>query len=198
MKKIKFLFLFFLILSACSQASPLPVLGQLSEFKMINEKGREVHLKDYRNKIWIANFIFTSCAGTCPLLTQRMKAVQDELEAKKLPVHIVSFSVDPERDTPERLASYAQSYGADATRWCFLTGPLEDVTRVVVQGFKISMGKVKRDAPVEAPSEGEIFDIVHGEKFILVDAQGQIRGYYDSDSTGIRKIFLDLKKLLKE
>jgi len=113
-----------------------------------------------------------------------------------LPAKIVSFSVDPERDTPEKLLVYANTYGADPKYWNFLTGPLDEVTQIVVKGFKISMGKMPPEG--EKIPVGEIFDVVHGEKFVLVDDRGQIRGYYDSDSPGIEKLIIDLQSLLKK
>lgn len=199
----KFCLLFLVIFgmgTACSYNKPqMPVLGTLPEFHLVNEKGNEFGLKNLQGKVWVANFIFTSCAGTCPLLTQRMKRVQEailDLGAQGQGLQIVSFSVDPERDTPERLAEYAKNYGARPEVWSFVTGPMDQVSPTVVQGFKLAMGKVARGAPAAQPSEGEIFDVVHGEKFVLVDQEGRIRGYYDSDRQGITKLVRDMKRLL--
>lgn len=193
-----------LVLSGCFRsAAKLPVYGQIPSFQLLDQTQQKFGSEDLKGKVWVGDFIFTSCAMTCPLLTQRMKGIQnyykDELSEKELAkVRIVSFSVDPERDTPERLAAYAKEYGADPKIWVFLTGPLSEVTQTVVQGFKISMGKVAPEGSLGKLSEGEIFDVVHGEKFVLVDAQGKIRGYYDSDRNGLKKILADLKLLLRE
>lgn len=180
----------------------LPVYGQIPSFQLIDQTQNKYGLADLRGKVWVADFIFTSCGMTCPLMTQRMKGIQDKLkntldEAQRSKINIVSFSVDPERDTPVRLAAYAKEYGADPRIWIFLTGPLADVTQTVVQGFKISMGKVPVPVGEKFP-EGEIFEVVHGEKFVLVDSRGRIRGYYDSDRAGVSQLLADLQSLLKE
>ena len=189
---------------AC-QRSSLPVLGQIPEFQLTSQEGKPFTDRDMRGKVWVADFIFTSCGGACPMMTERMKTqVQSVLQEMAqdhpdLPVRIVSFSVDPDRDTPERLADYAKDHGADLKLWCFLTGPLREITRTVVQGFKISMGKLPLATPAaKYPSEEEIFEVVHGEQFVLIDAQGRIRGYYSSEGTGLRKLLADLRNLLKE
>jgi protein SCO1/2 len=98
-------------------------------------------------------------------------------------LRLVSFTVDPETDTPEVLAAYAKSYGANPHRWIFLTGPLGDLENTVVKGFKIAMGK-------EETSPG-IFGIFHGERLVLVDQAGAIRGYYEADDAGITQILRD-------
>jgi protein SCO1/2 len=127
-----------------------------------------------------------------------MKRVQDamvNLGERGSSYQIVSFSVDPEKDTPQRLSEYAQQYGARPERWSFLTGPIEQVSQTVVQGFKIAMGKVSRQGDGAPAAAGEIFDVLHGEKFVLVDRQGKIRGYYDSDGEGITNLIKDMKSL---
>jgi len=103
-------------------------------------------------------------------------------------VHLVSFSVDPERDTPEKLLEYSRKYQASPAQWSFLTGPLEQVTEAVVLGFKMPID------PGE-PDERGIFDITHGTRMVLVDPRGRIRGYYESDAEGIEALLYDLKLL---
>jgi len=189
---------------ACQkQASELPNLGTLPAFQLTNQDSQPVTLDQYKGKVWVANFIFTSCAGTCPMLTQRMRRVQDKiLDLKQKgsvhPIEIVSFSVDPETDTPKRLKDYSKRHGANAAFWNFLTGPLDQVQEMVVKGFKISMGKVPVGEKTAKASAEEIFEVVHGEKFVLVDKNGNIRGYYDSQASGIQKLWADLQALLQE
>ncbi|MCB1215483.1 MAG: SCO family protein, partial [Deltaproteobacteria bacterium] len=151
-------------------------------------------LENFKGKVWVANFVFTSCAGTCPLLTQRMKKFDEDLSAFKkehpeADIAIVSFTVDPDRDTPEKLKAYRKEYDIHSPYWTFLTGDTELVTKVVVQGFKISMSKVEKEI--------SDFDVIHGEKFVLVDQEGRIRGYYDSDNRGRKELFRDFKKLIQ-
>jgi protein SCO1/2 len=118
-------------------------------------------------------------------------------EDPALPVNLVSFSVDPERDSPEVLSAYAARYGADPALWYFLTGPVDQVEATVVRGFKIAMSKASAETVAPSLNAGEVFDVVHGEKFVLVDGQGRIRGYYDSENgQEIRRLLNDLRSLL--
>ncbi len=152
--------------SAC--ARPLPVFGDVPDFSLTDQEGRTVTKKDLAGSVWVADFIYTGCATACPALTQRM--------AELKPVaRLVSFSVDPEVDTVERLKTYSERFGADPASWSFLTGPVEDVRKTISEGFKLSAQKV--DA-----------DVFHSEKFVLVDAQGRIRGYFDADPKGIEAL----------
>ena len=109
-----------------------------------------------------------------------MKRIQDRLLPPEQggSIALLSISVDPERDTPEKLRDYAQAFGARKAMWVYLTGPQKEVERTVVQGFHTAMAKLPvpgRDPHLEA------FDIMHGERFVLVDAKGRIRGFYDAD-----------------
>lgn len=155
----------------------LPVLSTLPDFTLTAENGKPFGLKDMAGKVWVADFVFTSCADACPKLQNKMRRIQDRL----LPdgdIRLLSVSVDPDRDTPEKLAKYAQSFGATPL-WRYLTGPQKDVERTVVQGFHTAMAKLP--IPKGADTQAEAFDIMHGERFVLVDAQGRIRGFYDAD-----------------
>lgn len=193
-----------MVFSGChSSSGEFPNYGKLPSFQLINQDNQAVSLEDYRGKVWVANFIFTSCAGTCPMLTKRMKKVEGAIQGltkgqEDIPFRIVSFSVDPEQDTPERLKEYAKEYKVDTTLWTFVTGPLGQITQMVVKGFKISMGKVPVGTQGGEATAQEIFEVVHGEKFVLVDQEGNIRGYYDSNSSGIKKLLADMKTLLKK
>lgn len=187
------------VMVACSHSKgPLPQWGTLPDFRLMDQQGKAFGLKELSGQVWVADFIFTSCAGTCPMLTQRMKRVQEaiaEMGEQGAGYRIISFSVDPERDTPERLAQYARDFDARPEHWSFLTGPMDQVSQTVVQGFKIAMGKVPGAGDQAAPKAAEVFEIVHGEKFVLVDRQGVIRGYYDSDGAGITQLIADMKSL---
>lgn len=153
---------------------PLPQLGALPPFTFTRQDGQPFGLEQLRGRPWVANFIFTRCPTICPLFTQKMKGVQDKTASLGERLPLVSFSVDPKYDTPERLAAYAQKHGAHPARWSFLTGDYARLKDTIVNGFKISMGS-------ESPDEQDVLAIFHGTHFVLVDAQGQVRGYYDSD-----------------
>lgn len=201
----KFSWVTILLLLTCS-GNKLPIYGELPAFRLTTQDEKTLNSEELKGKVWVVNFIFTSCRGACPLLTQRMKRVDVQLQERfkqnaDLPLRILSFSVDPERDTPPKLKEYTKTYGIDSPYWLFLTGPVDEITQTVVQGFKTSMVKSTELEKKEGKevSAGEVFDVIHSEKFVLVDAKGQIRGYYDSEeSTQIRKLLHDVDILIKE
>lgn len=159
----------------------------LPAFTLTDHRGERFGLEQLRGRVWIADFIFTSCPTVCPKLTQRMKEIQERGRPLGDALHLVSFTVDPENDTPKVLAEYAAAQQISLDSWTFLTGPLGEVESTVVQGFKIAMGKTE-------PSPG-IFSIFHGERFVLVDRDGVIRGYYEADDEGIEAILRDARTL---
>lgn len=150
---------------AAQTAAPeerLPVVGAVTDFTLIDSTGADLGLADLEGAIWVADLMFTSCAGTCPTLTQNMKAVQEAMAGDPA-VRFVSVSVDPETDTPDRMREYALRMGADLNTWHFLTGPTETVQDLAVNGFKVGSA----DEPV-----------FHSNRFVLIDPDGQVRGYY--------------------
>jgi protein SCO1/2 len=165
-------------------ASPA-ILGTLPAFALTDQRGQPFGTRELRGKVWVADFIFTACQEACPLLSQKMAEVGRRAKRLGPDFHLVSISVDPERDTPARLAEYAARYGANPLAWSFLTGPANAIEAAVTGGFKIGMGKEKIQPP-EAAGQGETFwQIFHGEKLVLVDRQLRIRGYFDATPEGI-------------
>ncbi|MEK7794132.1 MAG: SCO family protein [Candidatus Hydrogenedentota bacterium] len=159
----------------------LPELYPVPEFSLTASTKDSVSLESLRGKVWIADFIFTNCAGPCPMMTSHMAELHRAFKDDDR-VRMVSFSVDPERDTPEVLAEYATKFGADTGRWHFLTGEVETIHELAVQGFKVG----SLDNP-----------IIHSDKFVLVDGDGIIRGYYTgSDSSDLLRLTRDVTKLL--
>lgn len=167
-----------------SVAEPgLPQLGKLAHFELTDTDGTRFGLDQLRGKIWIADFIFTSCAGTCPVLSENMRALHREL-AERPDVRFVSVSVDPDTDTPEVLGAYAKRYSADTTRWHFLTGPEAAIQDLAVNGFKVGS--------VDDP-------IVHSNRFVLVDGDANIRGYYlGTEPEDVARLNMDLERLVSE
>lgn len=153
--------------SAASSHAPA-VLGQAPSFELIERSGRAVHSDELRGHVWIADFIFTRCLGPCPTMTANMARLQGMI-ADAPNIRLVSFTVDPEYDRPDVLREYAAKFGADATRWLFLTGTIEQMDAVQSKGFKLGV-------PGDA--------IQHSTRFILVDAEGGIRAYVDADDFG--------------
>jgi protein SCO1/2 len=165
-------------------ASP-PILGGLPAFTLTDQRGQPFGSRELAGKVWVADFIFTACQTACPMLSERMAQVGKRARHLGPDFHLVSISVDPERDTPERLAAYAARYGANPISWSFLTGPEQAIQATVVDGFKVGAGK-ERGAGVDGgPGFWEIF---HGEKLVLVDRQLRIRGYFDATPEGVDKL----------
>jgi len=171
----------------------LPDLGQLPSFALVDQDGKPFGAAEVRGKVWVADFIFTSCSDACPRLTARMRSLQDRLDPAER-IGLLSITVDPERDTPGKLAEYARISGAHGALWKFVTGPQREVQRTVVNGFHVAMGRV----PVEATDDAlraQAFEILHGDRLVLVDAKGRLRGYYVADDDGMRRILRDARSL---
>jgi len=169
----------------------LPVLGTVPDFSLIERSGRPVRLADLRGRPWVANFVFTNCAGVCPLLSTHMANLREALGANKLPVRSVSFTVDPTRDTPAVLRAYADRYHADPDGWLFLTGDHDAVYRLIGEGFLLS---VAERAPDGTLAPGDL--VTHSDRFVLVDGDGRIRAYYrGTDADLIPHLLSDIRKL---
>jgi protein SCO1/2 len=156
--------------------------GSVPDFLLTERNGSQVSLAELRGKIWIADFIYTTCTDTCPLQTAMMAKLQEEYSGKP-DVHLVSFTVDPERDTPQALTRYAERHRADSKRWYFLTGPRDRTLRLIQDGFHLSVAAVANETDATGM-------IPHSPRFVLVDKQARIRGYYDSRE---REAFVRLK-----
>jgi len=166
--------------------------GKVPAFSLTDQLGRTVTEQELRGTPWVANFIFTRCASVCPLLTAKFKALQAKLGASE-DVAFVSFTVDPEHDTPEVLAAYAEKFAADPARWRFLTGSMATIEKTVVKGFKMHIGD-----PEPHKEDPSLIDIMHGEHFVLVDRDGIIRGYYRAEPAELEELAEDLHKLASE
>jgi len=161
-----------------SEAS-LPVLFDAATFNLTDQEGKPFSSDALRGKTWVADFVFTNCPGACPKMTMRMSGLQKTLARPG--VHFVSFSVDPDRDTPAVLKQYAKNYDADPSRWHFLTGD------------KAALFQAARDMKLTAEPAGVLGpEIAHAEKFLLVDGQGRVRGAYDSkDDDDMKRLAAD-------
>jgi protein SCO1 len=153
------------------RAEPPPVIGALADFRLTDQSGAPFGAAELRGRVWIANFVYTRCTSLCPLFTAKMAAVGARTARLGDRLRLVSFTVDPEYDTPPVLAAYAAQHHA---AWTFLTGATADVQRTVVDGLKTV---IERDP--KAPDPG--LSILHGKHFVLVDRELRIRGFYDSD-----------------
>jgi cytochrome oxidase Cu insertion factor (SCO1/SenC/PrrC family) len=164
-----------------------PVLFKLPAFTLVERSGTPATLDALRGQPWIADFIFTRCAGVCPAMTARMSALRARLAG--VPVRFVSFTVDPGNDTPEVLRRYADGVGAGAD-WWFVTGPKPDLYALSTEGFKLA---AMENAPGAETADGPF---LHSSKFVLVDGNGAIRAYYDSeDEADLRALEADARRL---
>ena len=162
--------------------------GPAPDFSLVERSGSAVSARDLRGQVWIADFIYTKCQDTCPLQSRAMAALQSDLKAHG-EVRSVSITVDPLTDTPALLSQYADRYGADPERWLFLTGELREIRRVVQDGFRLSA------APVDGGTADPV--IFHSGRFVLVDRDGEIRGYYDSnDPQALKRLRENARSLL--
>ena len=168
---------------------PPPVLGSVPAFTLVNRDGRTIRRADLAGSPWIANFIFTRCPASCPMMTSRMARLERELP-RDLEMRLVSISVDPEHDTPEVLQRYAASFKAPA-RWLFLTGDGGQIYRLSKEGFKLGVDAAPSGAKTAEP-------ILHSTRFVLVDGEGRIRGYYDAfDKESMKGLRRDLEAIVE-
>ncbi len=162
-------------------------LGKVPDFQLVNQDGQPFGLTNLHGKIWIADFIYTTCPGPCPMISTRMSELEKPLRGTD--VQLVSVTVDPEKDTPEVLRGYAEKLHAKPARWNFLTGPRPAIYALSRDGFKLSVTDGARD--VGSP--------VHSTRVVLVDRRGEIRGYYDAtEADAVTKLLADTNHLLRE
>ena len=170
---------------------PLPVLGAVPVFHLVDERGAPYSNDAMLGHVSVVDFVFTRCPSSCPRLTARMGELQSRLKKDGSGARLVSFSVDPENDTPPVLAAYGAKAGAEPGRWTFVTGPVNDIAAAVVLGFKMSAAKVSTGA--------NDYDVTHGDWFVLADRAGAIRGYYPTEETAdFERLVGDLERLEKE
>ncbi len=183
MKLLVFL-LILLALAGCSTTPALPSYGVVPDFTLTDQSGRAfVSKNSLDGQIWVANFIFTTCAGPCPRMTSQVRDMRDAVQ--QIPdVRFVSFTIDPARDTPEALAEYGKRWKADPDRWFFLTGPQSELHNLSRNVFKL--GDI--DGSLE-----------HSTRFVLVDRQSRVRGFYDSsDAEKVQQLLADIRQLAKD
>ena len=162
---------------------PLPVLGQVSDFILIDTDAKEFSLDKLKGNVFVVDFIFTTCGGICPLMSQHMASVYRSFASYR-DIHFVSITVNPEYDSPQVLTQYAQRFHADTQKWHFLTGSRIAIENLVIQSFKL--GSVKEP-------------MMHSGYFVLVDRKSRIRGYYDGTRTDqVRRLLGDIARLLAE
>ena len=184
---VRRLLLLLLLALACRPAPDLPKLFPVPDTQLVDETGKPVNLASMKGSVTVYDFIFTSCTGTCPIMTNNMRAVTEKVD-DDAPVRFVSISVDPARDTPQVLAAYAKRVRTDP-RWTFLTGDRTAIVDLSVKGFKLAAG--------DPMPGGEA--LLHSSKFAVADKQGVIRAYYDAtDGTAAEEVARAVDALLEE
>lgn len=174
--------------STAKRAQPLPVLGQVSDFTLTNQAEQAVTLADLRGKVWVADIIFTRCAGPCPHMTRRLKLLQDALPATSA-AKLVTLTTDPNFDTPLVMKAYGERFGADFTRWLFLTGSKPEIASLAIDGLKLTTVEKK---PEERADPNDLF--IHSTIFVVVDKQARLRGVFET--VGQDMIFEQIKPKL--
>lgn len=177
---------------------PLPVMGSIADFSLTNQLGQATTLEAMRGRVWLADIIFTRCPGPCARMTRQMASVQDGLP-KDSNARLVSLTTDPDFDSPEILAKYANRFGADSNRWHFLTGTKKEIGELAAQSLKLAA--VEKAAELRENPD-DLF--IHATIFVLVDKKARLRGIYETGGDGIEwtnvqtRILTDIKQLERE
>lgn len=204
MKKVNVIFGFLLLLFiwSCQQEAKLPILGekvideatgelkdyQTPLFSLTNQSDQIISSQDLSGKIQVVDFFFTSCPSICPAMTKHLKLVQEAFEGEER-VHIISYSIDPQKDTPQKLNRYAQTYQINPQQWTLLTGEQDEI---------LELSKDYKVRAFEEEFAGER-NLIHDGTFVLVDTQRRIRGYYNGlEKEDTERLIKDIRKLLKE
>ena len=171
---------------------PPPVLSEIPDFTLTDQDGRTVRRADLLGAPWVADLIFTRCVLACPVMSGKMAILDRELPGGNggPPVRLVSISVDPEHDRPEVLAAYAGKFGA-SDRWWFLTGDRQQIAQLAGEGLRLGYDP---NPPLVPLQPGD--NIYHSTRFVLIDAEGRVRGYYETtEGDELDELERDLKAL---
>jgi len=176
-----------IFLAACSSKPDLPSFGTVPAFTLTDQSGAAFDsASKLRGQVWVADFMFTTCPGPCPMMSSQMHQVQAALggEGNGQGIRLISFTVDPEHDTPQVLLEYGERFKANPEVWHFLTGARADLNHLSKNVFKLG--------EVDGTKE-------HSTRFVLIDRSGQIRGYYLTSEPGaVDRVIEDARTLLRE
>ena len=161
---------------------------KIADFSLINQNGKTVTQEDYKDKIYVADFFFTTCQSICPIMTKNMAEVQKEI-LNDNEIMLLSHTVTPEIDTVEQLKRYAEEKGVVDTKWNLVTGDKKQIYELARKSY----------LAVKSDGDGGPYDMIHTENFMLIDKKRQIRGFYDgTDPEEIERLLADIKILKKE
>lgn len=175
-----------------SRFQRLPVFGgpehHIDTFQLVNAVNKPVSINDLENKIVVADFFFTHCGTVCPKMTSSMKKVQEVLSSNNN-LLLVSFSIDPRRDSSQRLAWFASKHDIDQHNWQFLTGDKKQIYRLARKSFLVTA----------TDGDGGPDDFIHSDQLVLVDQQKKIRGFYSgTNDKAVQRLITDIQKLINE
>ncbi len=161
---------------------------KIADFSLINQNGKTVTQDDYKDKIYVADFFFTTCGTICPIMTDNMRDIQKEI-MDDADVMLLSHSVTPKIDSVEQLKRYARRKGVDDEKWNLVTGDKKHIYELARKSY----------LAVKTNGNGDEYDMIHTENFMLIDKERQIRGFYDgTDREAISKLLKDIEKLKRE
>jgi cytochrome oxidase Cu insertion factor (SCO1/SenC/PrrC family) len=179
--------------------TPLPALGTVADFSLTNQEGQATSLAALTNHVWVADIIFTRCAGPCPRITGQMRSVETLLPQDSR-ARLVTLTTDPDFDSPSVLKRYGERFGADFNRWMFLTGTKAQIAGLAGDSLKLSAVPVK---PEDRLNDADLF--IHTTIFVLVDKHAQLRGVFETGGDGVDwtnavqpKLLRDLSRLEQE
>lgn len=157
----------------------LPVIGAVADFTLTNQDGKVTTLADLTNHVWVADIIFTRCAGPCPIITGYMKSLEDALPPASS-ARLVTLTTDPDYDTPAVMKRYGERFGADFSRWLFLTGTKPQIAALGSGSLKLSA------VPKSAADQTNAVDLfIHTTIFVAVDKHARLRGIFETMGDGI-------------
>ena len=157
----------------------LPVIGPVAGFTLTNQDGQITTLADLTNRVWVADIIFTRCAGSCPIMSKQMESLQDALPPASR-AKLVTLTTDPDFDTPPVLKKYGERYGANSSRWTFLTGSKAEIAGLAGISLKLSAVPVK---PEDRQNPADLF--IHSTIFVIVDRHARLRGIFETEGDGV-------------
>lgn len=162
---------------------------RIADFKLINQNSDTITQKDYQNKIYVADFFFTTCQTICPIMTSNMKTIQQATLLDN-DIKLLSHSVTPEIDRPAQLKRYAQEKGVISEKWNLVTGSKKEIYDLARKSYLVA----KYD-----PKPEDLYNMIHTENFVLIDKQRRVRGRYDgTDSKAIEQLLSDIELLKNE
>lgn len=175
-----------LFLAACGTDKPDDLHWEIQDFSFIDQNGQTVSLESLKGTVWLADFIFTNCTSVCQPMTHNMSKIQEMLKEEGVEAKIVSFTVDPERDTPEVLKAFVSKFTEDQSNWHLLTG----YTQEEISAFARDSFKTIAEKPMDGSDQ-----FVHQTLFYLVDQNGVIVKAYNGTEVDFKEVVKDVKAL---